>query len=103
MPDQPQWRQAADAVERSLAPRLETVVQSPQFADAMVTVTQVEREMRRRFERLTRRLLHVVNLPTGSDIKRLSHQVADLDDRLRDIGKRLEDLGEALPSDDGRS
>ena len=94
MPEQPQWRQAADSLERSVAPRLEAVVQTPQFAEVMVTITQVEREMRRRFERLTRRLLHVANLPAGSDVKRLSHQVADLDHRLRDLTKRLEDLND---------
>ena len=99
MPEQSQWRRPLDALDRATAPRVEAAVQTPQFAEAMVTFVQVEREIRRRFERFTRQVLHAVNLPAGSDIKRLAHQLADLDDRLRDLSKRLEEIE---PPRDGR-
>lgn len=44
---------------------------------------------RRTFERSTRRLLHLVNLPTGSDVKRLHEQIWALEREIRDLKKRL--------------
>lgn len=89
-PEAPVWRRTFDDAERNVGKRLEAVVQTPQFAETVVVVTQLEREMRRRFERVTRRVIHALNLPTGSDIKRLSHQIADLDHRVRDLSRSLE-------------
>ena len=87
----PLWRRAFDAVEREVGPRLESVVQTPGFTQAIAVMGTLQRRARREVERRTRRVLHFWNLPTGSDVKRLSEQVASVERRLRDLNKRLEE------------
>lgn len=90
MAGKPLWRKAFDAVERPVGSRLETVVQTEEFASVLAFSTQAQAEARRRLERLTRRALHAVNIPAGSDIKRLHDQIAGLDRRLREVQDELE-------------
>lgn len=90
MAGKPLWRKAFDAVERPVGSRLETVVQTDEFASLLAFTTQAQAEARRKLERVTRRALHAVNIPAGSDIKRLHDQLAGLDRRLRDLQDELE-------------
>ncbi len=90
MAGKPLWRKAYDAVEKPVGKRLETAVQTDEFASVLSFTTQAQAEARRRLERLTRRALHAVNMPAGSDIKRLHDQIAGLDRRLRDVQDELE-------------
>lgn len=92
--DRPFWRRAIDSAERAVAPGLEEFVQSERFADLAAVTARLRAEARRQAERATRRAWHFWNLPAGSDVKRLSEQVASLERRLRDLSKRLEDVGE---------
>jgi hypothetical protein len=77
--------------------RLETAVQDERFIDVLSVATQVTVEMRRRAERVTRRMLHAANLPAGSDMKRLSEQIGGVDRRLRSLERRLDALKPAEP------
>jgi chromosome segregation ATPase len=86
----PTWRKAFDAVERPVGSKLEQVVQTDEFAALLSFTTQAQAEAKRQLERLTRRALHAVNMPAGSDIKRLHDQIAGLDRRLRDVQDELE-------------
>jgi hypothetical protein len=88
---QPMWRRAFDTVERSVGPQLEQVVQTEQFADVTAVVARLQGELQRRTERVMRRGWHFWNLPAGSDIKRMSEQLASLERRVRDLTKQLED------------
>ena len=82
-------------MERAAAPRVEELVKSDQFSDAMIVITRLRAEVARQSERAMRRALHFWNLPAASDIKRVSEQVASLERRMRELSKRLEDLGES--------
>jgi len=86
----PTWRKAFDAVERPIATGLERVVHTDEFLSVLSFTTQAQAEGKRRLERLTRRALHAVNIPAGSDIKRLHDQIAGLDRRLREVRDELE-------------
>ncbi|MDP9408026.1 MAG: hypothetical protein M3P95_09190 [Actinomycetota bacterium] len=90
MAGKPLWRKAFDAVERPVGSRLESAVQTEEFAAVLSFTTQAQAEARRRLERVTRRVLHAVNMPAGSDIKRLHDQIAGLDRRLREVQDELE-------------
>jgi len=79
MADQrPLWKKAFDSVERAIAPGLESAVRSEGFADVATVAMRVRSEIARNAERTMRRALHFWNMPAGSDIKRLSEQVAFL-------------------------
>jgi hypothetical protein len=97
MAGKPMWRQAFDVVERSLAPRLEALVQTSGFADALAVGVQIEATFRRRAERQTRRLWHAANLPAGSDVTRLREQVVGLDRQLREVIATLEEAQKEWP------
>jgi phage shock protein A len=88
---QPRWRQLFDAVEQNLTPQVEQWVQSEQFADLTAAMTKLRAQMQERTERAMRRSWHFWNLPAGSDVKRMSEQLASLERRIRDLSKQLED------------
>lgn len=89
----PLWRQVFDKVEGGVAPPLERAVRSEQFADMVGALGRLRSTVERRTERASRRWLHRWNLPAGSDIRRLSEQVASLERRVRELNKRLEETG----------
>ncbi len=84
------WRQGFDTVEQAVAPRLTEVVNSEQFAIAAGIVTRVQRSARRSAERTTRRLLHLANLPAGSDVTRLLNEIGALQAQVRELSRQVE-------------
>jgi hypothetical protein len=97
MSDQrPLWRKAFDSVERAIGPGLESAVKSDEFADVATVAMRVRTDVARGAERAMRRALHFWNLPAGSDMKRLSDQVASVERRLRDLAKRFDELAEEI-------
>ena len=87
------WRQGFDTVEQAVAPRLTEVVNSEQFAIAAGIVTRVQRTARRSAERTTRRMLHLVNLPAGSDVTRLLNEIGALQAQVRELTRQVERQG----------
>jgi hypothetical protein len=86
----PLWRLVFDGVERGVAAPLETVVRSEPFFDALAISTRARRAAAGHLERLSRRGLHALNLPAGSDIRRLNDQLARVDRRIVAMSKQLE-------------
>jgi hypothetical protein len=89
----PLWRRAFDAVEQNISPQLEQFVRTDQFADMAAVVARVQGQLQKRAERAMRQAWHFWNLPTGSDVKRVSEQVASLERRVRDLSKQLDEQG----------
>jgi polyhydroxyalkanoate synthesis regulator phasin len=88
------WRRAFDAVEGSVAPQLEQFVRTEQFADMAASIARMQTNVQRRAERSMRQAWHFWNLPSGSDVKRVSEQIASLERRVRDLSKQLEEARE---------
>jgi hypothetical protein len=84
------WRQAFDAVDSRVAPRLEEATRSSAFAELLSLAARAQAGVRGEFEARTRRLWHLVNLPAGSDVTRLRRQVAGLDREVRQLTAVLE-------------
>src|SRR3954447_7169894 len=109
-PRKPLWRQTYDAVDSRVAPQLESLVQTRQFAQVLSLGLRAQNEARRAVERRSRQLWHLVNLPAGSDLTRLRDQVVSLDRRVRELTRQLEDQSleearraqSAEPARDGR-
>ena len=72
----PLWRQAFDEVDKRVSGPVEAGAHSDLFGDLVTLQIKLARRAQREVERRTRRVLHVVNLPTATDVRRLSEQVA---------------------------
>jgi hypothetical protein len=94
MAERPAWREAYDAAERVLSPRLEDAVRSATFAGVVSQLMRLQRSARRFAEQRSRRLWHAANLPAGSDVQRLREQVAALDRQVRRLAAALEDAAD---------
>lgn len=98
--ERPLWRQGFDALERTVGPPLAAFAQSEPFAVAVGLALRAQREAQARTERSTRRLLHLVNLPAGSDVTRILNELGRLQTQVRELSRQL---GEAQKGgrDDG--
>jgi hypothetical protein len=88
MADKPLWRKAFDEVDRRVAGPVEAGAHSDLFGDLVALNWRLARRAQREVERRTRRLLHAVNLPTATDVRRLSEQVAAVQRELRELENR---------------
>jgi hypothetical protein len=88
--DPPLWRRTFDLVERGVGVPLEAAVRSDLYFDALAVATRVRKGAGAHVERLSRRGLHLLNLPAGSDMRRLNDQLARLDRRVLSLSKQLE-------------
>lgn len=88
MAGKPLWRQAFDAVDRRIAGPVEDATRSDAFGDALALALRLERRVQSGVERRTRRLLHLANLPTATDVRRLSEQVSALRREVRELEER---------------
>jgi polyhydroxyalkanoate synthesis regulator phasin len=88
MAGEPLWRQVFDAVDRRIAGPVESAARSDAFGDSLALALRVQRRVQRGIERRSRRLLHLANLPTATDVRRLSEQVAALRREVRDLEER---------------
>jgi hypothetical protein len=86
----PLWRQAYDAAERTVTPRLESLVRTPGFAVGAALVRRAQAIARTSARDVTARAWHLVNLPAGSDVHRLRSQIGALDREVRRLTVRLE-------------
>jgi hypothetical protein len=86
----PVWLRAFNAVEGAVGPRVEEFVHGETFSTSLVLVQKVKRGVKGQVERRTRQVWHLVNLPAGTDVRRLRGQVGDLDHEVRALRSTLE-------------
>jgi hypothetical protein len=86
-------RRAYDAAERAIAPRVESVVHSPEFVATARWATDARARFRAGFAQAGEGMWHLVNLPAASDITRLRRQLGALDRDVRHLTLELERLG----------
>jgi polyhydroxyalkanoate synthesis regulator phasin len=88
MAGKPLWRQAFDAVDQRVSGPVEAGARSDAFTDVVTVSWRLSRRMQREVERRTRHVLHMANLPTATDVRRLSEQVAALRREVRELEDR---------------
>lgn len=91
----PLWKQVFDASERRAGPLLERTINSNYLVEFFTFGMAWQRRINGANERNIRRILHVWNMPAGTDVKRVSEQLASLERRVRDLTKYVEELGGA--------
>jgi hypothetical protein len=89
-PPPARWRQAYDAVDKTVTPRAEAFVRTPTFAQGVALVRRAQTLARDSARGLTARAWHVLNLPAGSDVSRLRAQIGALDREVRRLTLQLE-------------
>lgn len=96
----PIWQRAVVAAQARLNPLLRSAIDQPDVAATIALLQNARHEVGRVAEAPTRRVLHLLNLPAGSDINRLLVQIAALERQVRELGKRLDDEGGPPPYTD---
>ena len=89
--DAPAWRKLVQRLDRTVTPPADAFVRTNLFADSIAAMTRLEVQVRRRLERQTTAGLHLLNLPTAGDVKRVRAQLAVMEARLRDLTEQLND------------
>jgi hypothetical protein len=79
-------------VERVVGGPVETAVHSNAYFDVVTEVRRGTRRLTDAVEGVSKRGLHLLNLPAGTDIRRVREQLARMDRRLLEISKELEQL-----------
>jgi hypothetical protein len=87
----PRWQREVGRIVNLVGPPVEAVTRRDEFAIAVGLARTVRGELQRRFERQSKRALHLFNLPAGSDIRALRQQVASLERQLREVAKLVEE------------
>lgn len=95
----PVWRQAYDMLEQAVGPQLKTVVSSEPFAVAVGLMARAQKSAQRQAERNTRRLLHLWNLPAGSDVTRIIAEIGKLQREVRELTRQVDGLKDAKTKD----
>ena len=93
MADKPVWRHVYDRMATEVGPRLTQATASDQFAGATSVLIAVRRAALRDLQRNSRRWLHMMNLPAGSDVRVLRKEIGELERQVRDLSRRVEQIG----------
>ncbi len=89
--ERPSLVKAVSKVDAAVAPALQTVVQHEVVGLALAVAVRLQRGLSQRAERLSRHVLHAMNLPAGSDVRRLLAQLAMVEREVRDLKKAVTD------------
>jgi hypothetical protein len=95
-PGQPAWRRVFDRVERAVGEPLEQAAASNHYIDVIVLQLKLQsalnRALRRTIERQIGAALHLINVPTYSDVRRLGRQLTTLTGEVRALSAATEEL-----------
>jgi hypothetical protein len=99
--NQPLWLRAVHRLERAVGTPVESAVRSDTYFDLVALVTKATAKTRRTAEGVSSRALHLVNLPAGSDVKRLREQLLRMERRLNQLTEEIaeRDGGGRAPRD----
>jgi hypothetical protein len=86
------WLKLVLRLERAIGSPVESAVHSDAYFDVVAELNRGTRRLTDALEGVSKRGLHLLNLPAGTDIRRLREQLARMDRRLLQISKELEQL-----------
>jgi hypothetical protein len=95
---QPLWLRTVHKVERTIGGPVESVVHSDAYFDTVATVSKARRKAINLVEGVSRRGLHLLNLPAGTDVRRIREQLSRLERRLDQLSYDVAELdGDSRP------
>jgi hypothetical protein len=93
-PEPPLWLKTVHRLERAIGGPVETVVRSSTYFDAVAKLSRGRRKATGLVESASRRGLHLLNLPAGTDVRRMREQLSRLERRLDQLSYDVKDLDE---------
>jgi hypothetical protein len=100
--NQPLWLRAVIRLERAIGEPIESAVRSDTYFDLLSTTTRVRRKVSGTAEGVSRRCLHLLNLPAGTDIRNMRQQLARMERRLNQLSHDVSELDEDGSGPDAR-
>jgi len=88
----PLWLTLVLRLERAVGGPVAAAVHSDAYFDAVTELNRGTRRLTDAAEGVSKRALHLLNLPAGTDIRRVREQLARMDRRLVEMSKELERL-----------
>lgn len=96
-------RRAYDAAEREIGPRVESLIRSDEFTATSTWIAKARRKIGGGVAEVGAGLWHTLNLPAGTDVKRLRGQIGSLDREVRQLRLQVERMEhEQSEGDDNR-
>jgi polyhydroxyalkanoate synthesis regulator phasin len=87
----PRWKRLFDTLDRTVGTRVNELAQSEEVAALTVLGHRSRTGLAHFTEHTSRRVLHALNLPAGSDVNRLLSHIASLEREVRDLRNELAD------------
>jgi hypothetical protein len=91
----PAWLRAVHRLERAVGEPVEKVVRSDLYFVTVSKVTRARRGVVGAVEGVSRRGLHLFNLPAGTDIRRVREQLSRMERRMNALTDELAALHDA--------
>jgi hypothetical protein len=88
----PLWLRAVHRLERVVGEPVESAVRSDTYFDVVSIVTRTTGKAKSTAESVSRRGLHLLNLPAGSDVKGLREQLLRMERRLAQLSENVEEM-----------
>ena len=85
--DPPLWLRCVLKLERAVGGPVESAVRSDAYFDVVSHANRLQFSVKGTAEGLSRRCLHLLNLPAGSDVRRLREQLSRMERRLERLGE----------------
>jgi hypothetical protein len=92
MSARPLWLRAVHRLERTLGEPVEAAVRTETYFDLVSTATRTVSGAKRAVAGASTRGLHLLNLPAGTDVRRLREQLSRMERRLNQVSERVEEL-----------
>jgi hypothetical protein len=89
-PPMSQLHRVFNAAERAVATRVEPLIQTGGFATALSRYVAINRQVGRTLSKVTGGVLHLVSIPTTTDVARLHEHLNAVDKQLLEITRELE-------------
>ena len=93
--DRQGWLGTVLRLERAIGSRLESVVTSDEYFEFTAQANRIRKRFSEEFEALQEEWLHLLNLPAGTDVRRLREQLSRVERELESLTLRLADEEEA--------
>ena len=90
--DRPLWLKVVLRLERAVGEPVESVVRSDTYFNVVAGVSRVRRKAADGVEGISKRGLHLLNIPAGTDVKKVREQLARMERRLNQLSEDVEDL-----------
>lgn len=92
----PPWRRLFDRVEAAIGRPLEDALDDPRVNEMLVRGLEKSRHGGRRWRGAAAAVLHLYNLPSHSDIRRLERRLGAMEKQLLEISDAVERLAKSI-------